>query len=244
MQTFYQQDYKQAGLTTDLPDARALKHLLATGFKDSKKDFSRVLALFNAIGISQGARVLDFGANWGYGVWQFRQAGYEAMGYELSKPRADFARELDVTVLTDWREVVDSGLFDVAFSSHVLEHTPDPAQAIQDQYAILKPDGYLIALFPNGSEAFRAAQPDVFHRLWGRVHPVMLNDGFISAAIESHSVFQGSLCDEDLDKLSRWDQRTHEQGDLAASELLIVARRSADQQQSAQAPPTGERGSA
>jgi SAM-dependent methyltransferase len=232
MQAFYQHDYKQAGLTTDLPDANALENLLTTGFKGSNKDFSRVLALFSAIGVPSGARILDFGANWGYGVWQFRKAGYEATGYELSKPRAEFAGGLGVQVVTDWRDVIASGPFDVAFSSHVLEHTPDPAQAIRDQIAVLKPDGYLIALFPNGSDAFRVAEPQAFHRLWGRVHPVMLNDNFVSGSLESQILFQGSLCDEDLDKLRRWDRRKHEHGNVGSSELLVLAQAQGDRKRS------------
>lgn len=224
METFYQQHYKQAGLTTDLPDASALKLLLAKGFKGSSKDFSKVLAVFRAIGLPAGARILDFGANWGYGVWQFQQAGYEAMGYELSKPRAEFSKELGVQLLTDWCDVVQAGPFDVVFSSHVLEHTPDPAQALRDQLAVLKTNGFLIALFPNGSDAFRLAEPQAFHQLWGHVHPVMLNDRFISETLKTHIVFQGSLTDKDIAILDRWDQQNNACASCAASELLVVAR--------------------
>ncbi len=224
MEAFYQRQYKQPGLTTDLPDNAALAALLETGFKGSNKDFSRVIALFQAIGIAPRARILDFGANWGYGVWQFRQAGYETVGYELSRPRAEFSERLGVKVYTDWQDVMAAGPFDVAFSSHVLEHTPDPAEAIRHQLSVLQPNGFLIALFPNGSSAFRIREPQAFHKLWGRVHPVMLDVEFVSGSLRNHMVFQGSLCDEDLGKLSRWDRRKHEFGNVGTSELLVVAK--------------------
>lgn len=89
----------------------------------------------------------------------------------------------------------------MAFSSHVLEHTPDPARPIRDQLGVLKDDGVLIALFPNGSDPFRAAEPHAFHRLWGRVHPVMLNDQFVTANLGDQVVFRGSLSESDLNML-------------------------------------------
>jgi len=226
MVAFYQSDYRQPGLTTDLPDENGLRHLLATGFRGSDKDFSNILTVLKIIGLSRGARILDFGANWGYGVWQLRQTGYEAVGYELSKPRAEFAQRLGVTVYTDWKDVTAAGGFDVAFSSHVLEHTPDPARAIRDQCAVLRPEGCLIALFPNGSDTFLSKDPQTFHRLWGRVHPVMLSGDFVTRILKSYSVFQGSLCERDLGLLSRWGGCCQCQGDLAGSELLVIARRS------------------
>ena len=224
METFYQRQYKQIGLTTDLPDNAMLATLLETAFKGSSKDFSRVINLFKSLNIETGSRILDFGANWGYGVWQFRQAGYDATGYEISKPRAEFAQRLCVTVHTDWKDVIAAGPFDVAFSSHVLEHTPDPVQAIRDQLAVLKPNGLFIAVFPNGSDAFRLTNPNAFHKLWGQIHPVMLNDEFIAHILKEYFIFQGNLSDKDVAMVEHWNQQVDDRGDIATSELLVVAQ--------------------
>lgn len=85
-------------------------------------------------GMPADSRVLDFGANWGYGVWQLRQAGFSAIGYELSEPRAAYSTRLGVEIFTDWSEIQGRAPFDVVFSSHVLEHTPDPARALADNW--------------------------------------------------------------------------------------------------------------
>ncbi len=86
---FYQHEYSQPGLTTELPSLQELRALIAAGFKESLKDFSKIILLVHAIGLEPGDRVLDYGANWGYGTWQFIQAGFDATGYEVSKARAN-----------------------------------------------------------------------------------------------------------------------------------------------------------
>lgn len=45
-------------------------------------------------------RVLDFGCSRGCGVHQLKQAGYDAFGFEISRPRAELGRcELGVEIL-------------------------------------------------------------------------------------------------------------------------------------------------
>ena len=227
MARFYQREYAQPGLTTDLPDPETLKHLMATGFKGSHKDFSRVIHLFEGLGIPSNARILDYGANWGYGVRQFCEAGYDAIGFELSKPRAEFSKQLGVEVFKEWTATASQGPFDVVFSSHVLEHTPNPASALNDQMTVLRPGGWLVALFPNGSEPFRREKPGSFHCLWGRVHPVMLNDAFVTEAFGHQVVFRGSLSESDLSKIRSISEQDSAYGDLSGSEMLLVARKSA-----------------
>jgi len=225
MAKFYQREYSQPGLTTDLPDARTLEQLTATGFRGSSKDFSPILELFEEIGVPSEARVLDYGANWGYAVWQFREAGFDAIGFELSRPRAEFSKRLGVDIYTEWADVMAQDPFDVVFSSHVLEHTPDPAVAINEQLSALRPDGFLVALFPNGSELFRQADPKAFHRLWGRVHPVMLNDEFALKILGDQIVFLGSLAAPALAGISRANGPNRTVSNLATSEMLLIARK-------------------
>ncbi len=222
MARFYQHSYQQTGLTTDLPDAGTLNNLLASGFRGSQKDFSRVIELFKVLSVPLGARILDFGANWGYGVWQFQQAGFSAIGFELSKPRAAYSQNLGVEVLTNWPEIEDKAPFDIVFSSHVLEHIPDPALGLRQKISVLSPNGWLIASFPNGSDAFRQSDPAAFHRLWGRVHPVMLNEDFIRETLPESALTIGAYCKKDIERLKHWDRKTSWNGTLNTSEMLIV----------------------
>lgn len=226
MERFYQRSYRQPGLTTDLPDAEMLKALLESQFSGTAKDFSRVLHLLEILSISRDARILDFGANWGYGVWQFEKAGFKAVGYEVSKPRAEFSKELGVEVLSEWSDVQRYEPFDVVFSSHVLEHTPNPSDAIRKKLSVVRPGGLFIAYFPNGSREFQARDIKAFHRLWGWVHPVMLGQSFIQYVLADHPCGIGAHCAGDLDALRTWDRRTNWLGTLDSSELLVVCKRS------------------
>jgi SAM-dependent methyltransferase len=221
MRDLYQRSYRQPGLTTDLPDPAVLIDLLKTDFRGSSKDFSRVIELLDALSIERPAKILDFGANWGYGVYQLQRAGYEAIGYEVSIPRAAYSRNLGVEILTDWQAVIQGGPYDVVFSSHVLEHTPDPAEALRKQCEVLNPGGVVIAYCPNGSPSFYAAQRAVFHRLWGRVHPVMLDETFVRK-VTTWPIAIGAHLPKDLEGLAVWDRKASWTGSLNTSELLIV----------------------
>ena len=223
MQSFYQSSYKQKGLTTDLPDMKTLNELIQKKFNGTSKDFSRVIELFDAISIKKNAKILDYGANWGYGVFQFNSVGFEALGYELSKPRASYADNLGVSVYSDWNDVVSRGPYDVVFSSHVLEHTPDPVAALRQQRSVLKPGGRIVGYVPNGSTEFKKANFDSFHKLWGFVHPVMIDEVFLRKTLDSLFVATGAHVDDDLNKLKIWDKRSHWCGTLTNSELLFIA---------------------
>lgn len=223
MARFYQGRYRQAGLTTDLPDADTLQVLMRQQFRGTAKDFSRVIELLASLSIREGSRILDFGANWGYGVWQFRTAGFDAIGYELSTARASFSSKLGVEVFNEWASVEKQAPFDVVFSSHVLEHTPDPAAALRQKAEMVAPGGLMIAYFPNGSEMFRRTEPAAFHRLWGRVHPVMLDEAFLKGALPEWPLAIGAHCAADLGRLRTWDRKTSWSGSLDTGEALLVA---------------------
>ncbi len=177
MVKFYQSDYNEPGLTTELPDERALAHLLATDFVGSAKDFSYHVEILRALGLGPRARVLDYGANWGYATYQFRKAGFDAQGFELSRPRAEFAQRLGLAIATQPPAQPES--FDAVYSCHVLEHVPNPEQTIREQLGLVRPGGMVLAHTPNGSAAARRANREGFHRVWGKVHPVLLTEQFV-----------------------------------------------------------------
>lgn len=226
MSAFYQSGYAQSGLTTHLPDAANLKALLDNGFSGSAKDFSRIVALLGSLGVEPGARILDYGANWGYGMWQLARAGYAVVGYEISRPRAQFGAKLGVTIHSEWTAVEAQEPFDVVFSSHVIEHTPDPARAIHAKMSVLSPGGLFVALFPNGSGEFKKAQPQAFHRLWGKVHPYMLDEKFIGKLLDDDNLAVGSYCPQFLQSLAGWRRGSRLCGSLSNGEMIVVCSRS------------------
>lgn len=224
MLKFYQTAYRQSGLTTELPSKSHLENLVETNFSGSSKDFTRFIRLFSALRIPAGSKILDFGANWGYGTYQFEKAGFESIPYEISKPRAKFGEQIGISVISDWADIETRKLFDVAFSAHVLEHTPDPQEAILRQIKAIRPGGYLIAVYPHGSRAFKEADPRRFHKIWGQVHPVLLTDRFIDGILSEQPTYMGSLNDTALVEISTWDQCASMVGNLTDSEMLLICK--------------------
>lgn len=148
---FYQSKYKQKGLTTDLPEPELLDKLKKTNFRGREKDFSEKITILKELAPS--GKVLDFGCSWGYGTYQLQTAGYDATGFEISKPRAEFGRNhLGVNIIDEYSDLdkIQSS-FDIIFSSHVLEHLPSIAGVFERFSALLKPNGILLMFVPNCS---------------------------------------------------------------------------------------------
>ncbi len=218
--SFYQNDYR-SGATTREPNVDELRALTAAKFRGHRKDFSRYIALLAALGARQGQRVLDFGCSWGYGSWQLTQAGYRVSGYEISKPRCSFAREkLAVAAHHDLEAVGDDGTFDVFFSSHVLEHAPSVAAVIAYARRKLKPDGLSVAITPNGSDGFRAANPDSWGKSWGLVHPNLLDDVFFRQAFPRCLLAASPFDPPEIGR--RWKSNLREVPALDGRELMVA----------------------
>lgn len=173
---FYQADYTEETVT-ELPDARELESLKASGFA-VKGDLSPYIHLMRRFHGDRSARLLDYGCSWGYNTWRFQQAGFNATGVEVSRPRCDFGKQqlgVDLHYSTDQLPAE----FDIFYSSHVFEHVPSPARSFGDARRLLgKNGGLCVIITPNGCDAFRKRRPGRWHQLWGRKHPNFLDDTF------------------------------------------------------------------
>lgn len=179
---FYQRAYRQ-GLTSQLPNDETLEQLLTTRFERTELCYQNYISVLGQLGLRDSARIFDYGCSWGYGSWQLNEAGYQVTAYEISKSRAKFAGEKlgiecipDITMSTFQGNL--QGSFDCFFSAHVLEHVPSPARVVALAKLALRPGGYFVAFTPNGSEAFRQAEPKAWHLFWGKAHPNLLDDEF------------------------------------------------------------------
>jgi len=212
------------GITTELPDAAALSQLKAGKFRDTGKDFADRLELLRRLGARPGQRLLDFGCSWGYGSWQFRQAGYEVQSFEISQPRADYARTmLGVDVKSALGGI--TGEFDVFFFAHVMEHVPNPAETIRFALSRLKPGGLFLALTPNGSLQQRAANPKAWHQAWGLNHPNMLDEVFYTRCFAGLPQLYASNPYDDAQLEDFADGKTPAARSLAGGELLCAVRK-------------------
>ncbi|MBM3794771.1 MAG: class I SAM-dependent methyltransferase [Acidobacteria bacterium] len=218
MAEFYQQAYDEPGFASEMPDEATLQQLLATNFKGTPKDFSGQIAILKALGLRPGDRLMDFGASWGYATYQFRQAGFAAEGFELSKPRAAYGRRLGLDIAV--QPPAHGPLFDMVYSCHVLEHVPNPLQTLNQMLAWVRPGGMVVAQTPNGSRDFRAASPAAFHRLWGRVHPFLLTAEFVK---RNFGHLPGYVsCDDRPASVSAWDRQSCRVADTGGSNLFLA----------------------
>ncbi len=223
---FYQDQYVEGdGITTFKPDPEELRALLDNGFAQyPAKHAGRIVELLSSLfGKLESIRLIDYGASWGYIAFQLHKAGVDVQGYEISRPRANYGRDaLQIPIETDVDKLRSDN--DVFFSSHVIEHVPNPTQLLQTAQRLVRPGGFVISLCPNGSPAFRDASPDGFHRAWGKVHPNLLNAKYFQQAAGDKPYFIASTPDG-WQRIHDWDRHSKViDRDLSGPEILMVWR--------------------
>jgi len=146
--SFYQKRYRQENVT-DLPREEDIPLHISRNFKGVGRDLTTHLKTIRSV-VPNGC-VLDYGCSWGYGVYQFSQAGYQATGFEISRPRVEYGRKALKVDLTSDIATLPSRKFNAIYSSHVLEHIPDPKTSLMAFQRLLKPGGKLFLYVPNCS---------------------------------------------------------------------------------------------
>tara|TARA_B100000315_G_scaffold258560_1_gene311185 strand:+ start:1915 stop:2811 length:897 start_codon:yes stop_codon:yes gene_type:complete len=223
---FYQEEYSE-GMTTEMPSDAEIARLMETNFAGSDRDLSINVGLVDRH--ARKGRLLDYGCSWGYGLHQFRQAGFDAVGFEISKPRGDFGREkLSVEILNDFKqlEALTPGSFDVIHTSHVLEHVPDLKYALNTFRRLLADDGVLFIFVPNAA----GQQAREMGLKWGHhiseKHVSALDAEFFRRSLPEYG-FSLSFSSYPHNAAPR---RADAQGvpQLDGIELLVIARREAE----------------
>jgi 2-polyprenyl-3-methyl-5-hydroxy-6-metoxy-1,4-benzoquinol methylase len=191
-------------------------------FSGSPVEFRERIEILKALSLEAGDTLLDFGASWGYGSWQFKQAGFEVYSLEISQPRAAYAREkLHCRLINDLEEI--PGRIKGFFSAHVIEHLPDPNLLWQAASRVLDPNGIMVTFCPNG-EPLREqiCGSKMYHQLWNKKHPLLLNGRCLREMARSYGfvpyIFSTPYCIEDIRSLK-------EPVELVGDELLLIARR-------------------
>lgn len=219
---FYQEEYEQNdGITTNLPTDDELKSWLTNNFTNSGKDYSDKVRSLKALLAGDALNIIDYGANWGYTSYQFKQAGFGVQSYEISKPRARFGKKLGLEILTDENNL--KGGADIFFSSHVIEHLPDIKSMFLLAQKLLKEEGYFAAYCPNGSAALKSKNPVLFHNFWGQVHPNCLSAEFFSTVFKDVPYLIGSEASLKAE-IDRWDKNSQAILDVSGNELFVFAK--------------------
>lgn len=213
---FYQHDYAQ-GFTTDCPDPGTLEALKRSSFRNCDKDFSVYTAVLRTAGLRPGQALFDFGASWGYGSWQLKEAGFRVYSFEISKPRSRYAAQNLGCEMCAPEQLPDK--VDCLFSAHVIEHLVNPRLFWDVARLTLKPTGFIVLFTPNG-EPSRAASDKNYHQLWGLVHPLLLSAEALHVMAEDYG-YVGRAHSSPYDLMEVAQDRP---GGLHGSELLFVAR--------------------
>jgi 2-polyprenyl-3-methyl-5-hydroxy-6-metoxy-1,4-benzoquinol methylase len=212
---FYQKNYRQENVT-DLPPEEDIPLHIAHHFKSVGRDLTTHLKTIRAMVLA--GSILDYGCSWGYGVYQFSQAGYQATGFEISRPRVDYGRRALKVDLTSDIDTLPSKGFDAIYSAHVLEHLPDPKASLMAFQRLLRPGGKLFLYVPNcsGDQANRLGVK------WGQ----MINEKHVlalTAEFFHHNLPKHGFSTEFSSSPYREPPRSYEKGwDPSGEELLVV----------------------
>lgn len=147
---YYQEEFAGDSPQVRLPSEAELESQTAKSFSGSPLDIGGKVQVLRAL--RPGARVLDFGCSWGYGTFQLRREGLEAVGFEISRPRAEYGRTkmgLKIIDTIEELEAMPQGSFDVVFSNHVVEHLPNIASIFPTLTKLLKRNGFVFHVLPN-----------------------------------------------------------------------------------------------
>ena len=103
-------------------------------------------------GIKKG-KFLELGAGSGEMLNQFKNLGFDVEGLDLDPKAVKNAKQKDLKIYHGdiFSKKFKENTYDVIFSSHFIEHVPDPIKVIKESLRVLKKDGKFIAITPNTS---------------------------------------------------------------------------------------------
>jgi 2-polyprenyl-3-methyl-5-hydroxy-6-metoxy-1,4-benzoquinol methylase len=219
---FYQASYRQS-----LVDEAARASEDSTGMNGllhhQLLNLGPRIALLRAL-IPAG-RVLDYGSSWGYGTYQLKAAGYDAVGFEISRPRAQLARRrFGVSAISETAALEShAGSFDAVFASHVLEHLPS-LKGIFERFArLLKPGGVLLIFVPNGGGRNARALGVRWGPMCCEEHPLAFDAEFFVRNLPAYGFEVRCLSDPYSPQLLRNRLRTAQSSPGDGDELVICA---------------------
>jgi hypothetical protein len=196
---YYQKRYA-SGATTHLPNVRAVAEMKARCFKGYPNlDLSAKMRVLKAVKVS--GRVLDYGCSWGYGVYQLLAEGFDATGFEISEPRADYGRRnLGVRIITEQSELLQAGgaKFDLIFTNHVLEHLPALSSSLDLFRNLLAAGGVTVNVLPNF--AWLATTAGAGWRWIGEHHPIAPTAEFFRRNLPRHGFTDIRIASGPFDK--------------------------------------------
>lgn len=166
-----------------LPKLEELEQLKQKSFKDTIYDISDKIVHIKKY--TTGGSVFDYGASWGYNLWQFLQEGFSGMGFEISVKQAAFGEKgLGLKIIHD-SSVLDAlqEQFDVIFANHVLEHCQDIKKELNRIARLLKTGGFLVVYVPDCTNIEKEKWRNAY--AFGQRHPLAFSQDFFKKNLPS-----------------------------------------------------------
>lgn len=134
---------------------------------------------------SPGIRILEIGGGTGYQAKRLTEDGYVVDSIDM--PNSNYAGQLEFPVRPyDGRNLpFQDDVFDVVFSSNVLEHVLDLPYLHAEMKRVLRPGGYCVHLMPTGAWRFWtnvAHYTELIQRLL-RLAPRLVPKGFSQSGL-------------------------------------------------------------
>lgn len=181
-EAYYQEEFAEDTPQVVPPKDDELRVLMQNNFLRSPLDINDKILALKAL--RPAGRVLDFGCSWAYGTYQIQQHGYDVMGFEISKPRAEYGRCLlgqKVIDTFDELHLMPKGSFDIIFSNHVLEHILPIGEALRMLTPLLAEDGIVFHVLPNFTG--EKARTGLWLNWIGEEHPIAPTMEFFEYAV-------------------------------------------------------------
>lgn len=218
---FYQLNYiKLASENMHLPTPHEVGLLLKSNFAGHPTALGVKCDIVKRL--KPAGRLFVYGANWGYEVAQFAHAGYEAIGYEVSGPRAEFAcQQLGVSVFQDIESIRAKGPYDVIYCSHTLEHLPNPDSVLRLFENLCAKTGCVVIFVPNCGGDNARKQGVQWGPFSSSLHPLSYQAAFFAQALPKYGFNAVSTFSDpyDLELIERLSSQKNPAGD----ELLVIA---------------------
>lgn len=224
----YQHEYK-SGATTALPGEGELDDLLRNNLVGTPLDLGPKIRVLKAM--KPTGCVLDYGCSWGYGTYQLAQHGFQAIGFEISKPRAQYGREkLGVEIIDNFDDLrsLPPKTFDIVFTNHVLEHLTSIKEVLDLMFHLLREGGLAFHVLPNFTG--KKARRGLWLRWIGEAHPIAPTTEFFEHNLSKHGFdrvyFASSPFDDAL--ITEISQEKYELLQTDGNELLVLVWRGHD----------------